>query len=89
MNTDNIKFWEHNVSDKTKKAVYGALDGGAERGIEMDANLVDVGLTERKVAAKKKCAERRMRRKRKEAVNAFQARQEFERQETTKPLTDK
>jgi len=60
--TDSGKFWDCNVSNKTKKAIAAALGDELDGQTEMHEKLAALGREERKEQAKRKCAERRARR---------------------------
>jgi len=56
------KFWDCNVSNKTKAAVAKALGSELDRQTEMDVKMASVGVDQRREDAKRKCAERRAKR---------------------------
>ena len=60
--SNSEKFWDCNVSNKTKSAVAKALGSELDRQTEMDLKMAALGIDQRREDAKRKCAERRAKR---------------------------
>ena len=69
--SNSAKYWDNNVSIKTKKAVQEALGVELIRQTELDEKLAVVGRDERKAEAKRKCAERRLNREERKSANTI------------------
>lgn len=72
MNRKIVNILHNNISNEEKLRINKLLGFNVERGIEMDASLVNIGLDDRKAQAKKKCAERRKRREERERKNKLE-----------------
>jgi hypothetical protein len=59
---NSAKYWDCNVSNKTKIAVAKALGSELDRQTEIDLKMAIVGIDQRREEAKRKCAERHAKR---------------------------